>query len=100
MAIDPNCPATDPWFNTVQEAVKIHWKTFLVKNYDAPRQICRAILLEGLSKAAEEDWTATLAIWNACSSLFPHWGDGPEQAVTREFISGLGDKCEAHSEEE
>src|SRR5690349_13513567 len=85
VAIDPNCPATDPWFNTVQDAVKVHWKTFLVKNHDAPRQICRATLLEALSKAAEEDWTATLAIWNAASSLLPHLGNGPEQAITREF---------------
>jgi hypothetical protein len=100
VAIDPNSPATDPWFNTVQEAVKVHWKTFLVKNHDAPRQICRAILLEALSKAADEDWTATLAIWNATSSLLPHLGDGPEQAITREFISGLGDECEKHSSDE
>jgi hypothetical protein len=100
VAIDPNCPATDPWFNTVQEAVKVHWKTFLVKNHDAPRQICRAILLEALSKAADEDWTATLAIWNASSSLLPHLGDGPEQVITREFISALGDECETHSSSE
>lgn len=100
VAIDPNCPATDPWFDTVQEAVKVHWKTFLVKNHDAPRQICRAILLEALSKAAEEDWTPTLAIWNASSSLLPHLGDGPEQVITREFIGGLGDECETHSSTE
>src|SRR4051812_47010771 len=62
VAVDPNCPAMDPWFNIVQEAVKVHWKTFLVKHNDAPRQICRAILLEALNKAADENWTATLAI--------------------------------------
>ena len=100
VAIDPSCPATDPWFSTVQEAVKVHWKTFLVNHHDAPRQICRAILLEALSKAAEEEWTATLAIWNATSSLLPHLGDGPEQAITREFISALGDECETHSSSE
>jgi len=99
VAIDPNCPAADPWFNTVQEAVKVHWKTFLVKNHDAPRQVCRAILLEALSKAAEEDLTVTLAIWNASSSLLPHLGDGPEHAITREFITGLGNECEIHSSE-
>jgi hypothetical protein len=69
----------------------------LVKNHDSPRQICRAILLEALSKAAEKDWTATLAIWNASSSLLPHLGNGPEQAVTRKFISELSDECEVHS---
>jgi len=100
VAIDPNCPATDPWFNTVQEAVKVHWKTFLVKNHDAPRQICRAIILEALSKAAEADLTATLAIWNASSILLPHLGDGPEQVITREFFSELGKECETHSSEE
>ena len=100
VAIDPNCPATDAWFNTVQEAVKVHWKTFLVKNHDAPRQICRAILLEALSKAADENWTATLAIWYACSSLLPHLGDGPELAITRQFITGLGDECETKSSSE
>lgn len=100
VAIDPSCPATDPWFNTVQEAVKVHWKTFLVKNHDAPRQICRAILLEALCKTAETDSTATLAIWNASSSLLPHLGNGPEQAITREFISRLGDKSETQSSSE
>lgn len=97
IAIDPNCPAADPWFTTVQEAVKVHWKTFLVNNHDAPRQICRAILLEALSKAAEADWTATLSIWNAASSLLPHMADGPEQAITRELFSGLAEECENHS---
>lgn len=97
VAIDPNCPATDPWFNTAQEAVKVHWKTFLVKNHDAPRQICRAILLEALSIAANDNWPATFAIWNACSSLLPHLGSGPEQAITRELITGLGEECEIQS---
>lgn len=97
VAIDPNCPATDPWFNTVQDAVKVHWKTFLVNNHDAPRQICRAILLEALNTAAENDEIGTLAIWNACSSLLPHFGDGPEQSITREFINKLGSKCETYS---
>lgn len=100
VAIDPDCPAGDPWFATVQEAVKVHWKTFLVKNHDAPRQICRAILLEALSKAAKEDWTATLAIWNACSSLLPHLSDGPVQDITREFVTGLGIESEADSSDE
>lgn len=100
VAIDPNCPATDPWFNTVQDAVKVHWKTFLVKNHDAPRQICRAILLEALSNAASDNWTLTLAIWNGSSSLMPHLGEGPEQVITREFICGLGNECETHSSEE
>lgn len=100
VAIDPNCPATDPWFNTVQDAVKVHWKTFLVKNHDTPRQICRAILLEALSKTAENDWPPTLAVWNGASSLLPHLGNGPEQAITREFISKLGDECEDHSSEQ
>jgi hypothetical protein len=99
VAIDPNCPAIDPWFETVQDTVKIHWKTFLAKNHDAPRQICRAILLEALSKAAETDWTATLAIWNASSSLLPHLGDGPEMAITRKFLTELGVECENHSSE-
>jgi hypothetical protein len=57
-------------------------------------------MLEALSKAAEEDWTATLAIWNASSSLLPHMGGGPEQVITREFISELGGECETHSSEE
>lgn len=99
VAIDPNCPATDPWFNAAQEAVKVHWKTFLMKNHDAPRQICRAILLEALSKAAEDEGV-TFAIWNACSNLLPHLGDGPEQAITREFISNLGVECETESSAE
>lgn len=97
VAIDPKCPATEPWFATVQEAVKTHWKTFLVNHHDAPRQICRAILLEALSKAAEDDEELSAAIWNSTSNLLPHFGTGPEQDITREFISGLGDKCETYS---
>jgi hypothetical protein len=97
VAIDPNCPSNDPWFQTAQEAVKIYWKTFLLKNHDEPRQICRAILLEALSNAAEQDWTVSLAIWNASSNLLPHLGNGPELSITREFISGLGSECEAHT---
>lgn len=100
VAIDPLCPATDPWFSTVQDAVKVHWKTFLAKNHDGPRQICRAILLEALSKAAESDWTITLAVWNATSCLLAQLSDGPEQAITRQFINNLGRECEEHSSSE
>lgn len=99
VAIDPKCPATDPWFAVVQDAVKVHWKTFLANHYDAPRQICRAILLESLSIAVAKDENLSAAVWNAASSLLPHLGSGPEQNITREFISKLGDECEAYSSE-
>ncbi len=99
VAIDPKCPASDPWFAVVQDAVKVHWKTFLANHHDAPRQICRAILLEALSIAVAEDENLSAAVWNATSSLLLHLGSGPEQDITREFISKLGDECEAYSSE-
>lgn len=97
VAIDPNCPASDPWFAVVQDAVKVHWKTFLANHHDAPRQICRAILLEALSIAVAEDENLSAAVWNSTSSLLPHLGSGQEQTITHEFISKLGDECEAYS---
>jgi hypothetical protein len=97
VAIDPKCPASDPWFAAVEEAVKAHWKTFLAKHHDAPRQICRGILLEALREAVEKDDLLSAAIWNSASNLLAHMGTGPEQAITREFISRLGDRCEAYS---
>lgn len=99
VAIDPKCPASEPWFAVVQEAVKVHWKTFLANHHDAPRQICRAILLEALSIAVADDDYLSAAVWNATSSLLPHLGSGPELTITREFISKLGDGCEAYSSE-
>lgn len=99
VAIDPKCPASDPWFTVVQDAVKVHWKTFLVNHHDAPRQICRAILLEALSIAVAEDEHLSAAVWNASSTLLPHFGSGPEQIITRDFISKLGNQCEAYSSE-
>lgn len=99
VAIDPKCPASDPWFVVVQDAVKMHWKTFLANHHDAPRQICRAILLEALSIAAGGDKDLSAAVWNATSSLLPHLGSGSEQNITREFISRLGDDCESYSSE-
>ena len=99
VAIDPKCPASEPWFAVAQEAVKVHWKTFLANHHDAPRQICRAVLLEGLSIAVAENSNLSAVIWNATSSLLPHLGSGPEQIITREFISKLGDECEAYSSE-
>ena len=99
VAIDPKCPATDPWFAVVQDAVKLHWKTFLANHHDSPRQICRAILLEALSIAVAEDENLSAAVWNATSNLLPHLGNGAEQTITREFISELGEECEAYSSE-
>jgi hypothetical protein len=32
VAIDSNCPASEPFFEVVEAAVKEHWKTFLVNN--------------------------------------------------------------------
>lgn len=99
VAIDPMCPASDPWFTVVQDAVKVHWKTFLASHHDAPRQICRAILLEALSIAVAKDENLSAAVWNATSSLLPHLGSGQEQTIAREFISKLGNECEAYSSE-
>lgn len=99
VAIDPKCPASEPWFAVVQDAVKVHWKTFLANHHDGPRQICRAILLEALSIAVAKDENLSAAVWNTTSSLLPHLGSGPEQNITREFISKLGDECEAYSSE-
>lgn len=100
VAIDSSCPESEPWFGIVQEAVKVHWKTFLINHYDEPRQICRAILLEALSIAVDETWDVTLGIWYAASPLLPHLGDRPELDIIRDFISGIGADCEKHSSSE
>lgn len=97
VAVDPQCPASDPWFDTVQSAVKEHWKTFLTNHYDAPRQVSRGILLEALRQAAENDKTLACAIWYAGSNLLNHVGNGPEQAVVRELYGKLGEVCEAEA---
>ena len=97
VAFDPRCPASDPWFGMVEETVKIRWKTFLANHHDAPRQICRAILLDAISKAVADDDYLSAAIWNAASVLLPYFGDGREQDITREFASQLGERCEAYS---
>lgn len=99
VAIDPKCPASEPWFAVVQDAVKAHWKTFLANHHDAPRQICRVILLEALRIAVAENRNLSSAVWNATSSLLSHLGSGPEQTITRQFISRLGEECENYSSE-
>lgn len=99
VAIDPQCPPSDPWFEVVQEAVKEHWKTFLLNHHDAPRQVCRGILLEALVKAAQEELTVSHVIWYSTASLLPHLGTGPEQAITRELIEKFGRVCEEDAAE-
>ena len=71
VAVDPKCPATDPWFGEVQDAVKGHWKTFLANHHDAPRQICRAILLEALNKAVNDNEMLSAAVWKGASVCRP-----------------------------
>lgn len=94
VAVDPHCPATDPWFETVQSAVKEHWRTFLSNHHDAARLVSRGILLDALRQAVAKNEILACAIWYSGSSLLNHHGDGPEQAIIREVYAKFGDSCE------
>lgn len=94
VAVDPHCPATDPWFETVQIAVKEHWRTFLSNHHDAARLVSRGILLDALRQVAAKNEILACAIWYGGSSLLNHHGDGPEQAIIRDVYAQFGESCE------
>jgi len=97
VAIDPNCPATEPLFAVVETAVKEHWKTFLVNNNDKPRQICRAIMLESLEKRAEGNDLVAATIWNASANLLGNVEGGLDQKLIESFVRGMGQRCETYA---
>ena len=97
VAIDPNCPATDPLFEVVEAAVKEHWKTFLVNNNDKPRQICRAILLESLEQRAEGNDLVAATIWNSSANLLGCVEGGQDQELVADFVRNMGQRCENYA---
>jgi hypothetical protein len=97
VAIDSNCPASEPFFEVVEAAVKEHWKTFLVNNNDKPRQICRAILLEALEKRADGNDLVAATIWNSSANLLECVEGGQDQELVSELVLDMGRRCENYA---
>ncbi|MBB5052796.1 hypothetical protein HNQ36_002770 [Afipia massiliensis] len=90
VAFDPKVSGDDPVLDEVAEAVAAHWATYRSAFADRPITVFRAVLLDGLRQAQEEDSGVAAAVALTTRNMLPHFDLGRE----KEILSGFAARSE------
>lgn len=78
--------------------IKHHWKTFRnTFRDDVPQQILRAVILEALQQACDEDDALVSIVWLTGRSYLPYMQQGSEYDLCTHFLHGLGERAESNA---
>ena len=97
IALDPSAPIDDPVFETVATAVQDQWNTY-TEVFLEPRTVFRAVLLDALATAAEEDVNVAGSIDLICRNILPHLQSGGETEILTKFRNRLRELAQAEAE--
>lgn len=100
VALDPNIPSDDPVLVEVEDAVKTYWQTLRNKYKSTPKQILRAVILEALRLASENNEAVATIIWLTGGSFLPYTDLGREREICTKFISEMGEVAERKAVED
>lgn len=94
VALDGDASPNEPSFDTAEQDIIVHWKTFRGKYKDRPRSILRAVLLAALRKAAATSDTIAYSAWATAASVLPHTSLGREESSVRGALTELARRAE------
>ena len=97
IALDPLAPIDDPVFETVATAVQDQWNTY-TEVFPEPRSVFRGVLLDALSKAAEDDVNVAGAVDLVCRNILPHVESGGETQIITKFRDRVRELAHAEAE--
>lgn len=97
IALDPLAPIDDPVFETVATAVQDQWNTY-TEVFPEPRTVFRAVLLDALARAAEEDVDVAGAVDLIFRNILPHLQSGGETDIITKFRNRLRELAQAEAE--
>jgi len=100
VAFDPHAPADDPVVIEALEFLKKRWITYVNTFASTPVAVVRAMLLDALSRAAEEDDRIGVAFVASARNALPHMEAGNEQAIWEEVVTQIENRVDARAEAE
>lgn len=91
-AIDQNVSASNADIIEVKDIIIKNWNTFTANTKDTPVTYVRAVILDALSKVAE-DLNMAIIIWYASRNIVKYYSlTGEEKAIVIGFLTEQGNK--------
>ena len=100
VAFDPDVPTADPTIVEVEDALRARWETYVNTFADTPVAVFRAMLLDALIRACEENETVAVAFVASARNVLPYTVDGGERDIWADVVDEIERKVEERSERE
>jgi hypothetical protein len=100
IAFDPEAPADDPVIKEGAEALQKRWATYVNTFSGMPVAVIRAILLDALVQAAEEDDKVGVAFVTSARNALPFMEAGNERAIWADVVAEIEGRVDARAESE
>ena len=100
VAFDPDVPTTDPTIVEVEEALRKRWETYVNTFADTPVTVFRAMLLDAVIRACEQNDTVAAAFVASARNVLPFMEVGGEREIWADIVGEIERKVEERSERE
>lgn len=100
IAFDPEAPADDPVIKEAAEALQKRWATYVNTFSGTPVAVIRAILLDALVHAADEDDKVGVAFVTSARNALPFTEAGNERAIWNDVVADIERRVDARAEAE
>ncbi len=100
IAFDPEAPADDPVIKEATEALQKRWATYVNTFSGTPVAVIRAILLDALVHAADEDDKVGVTFVTSARNALPFTEAGNERAIWNDVVADIERRVDARAEAE
>ena len=100
VAFDPDVPATDPTIVQVKDALQTRWETYVNTFSGTPVTVLRAILLDALVRACQQDDTVAVAFVASARNVLPFTDANGEQEIWTAILLEIERQVEERAERE
>jgi hypothetical protein len=98
IAFDPDAPAEAPAVIATIDALKSRWNTYVNTFSGTPILVLRAIMLDALVGAAEEDDAVAIALASAARNVLPFMALGSEGEIWGDVIADVEKRVDQRAE--
>ena len=100
IAFDPEAPTDYPVIKEVVEALQKRWATYVNTFSGTPVAVIRAMLLDALAQAADDDAKIGVAFVTSARNVLPFTEAGNERAIWAEVVAEIERQVDAIAEAE
>jgi hypothetical protein len=100
IAFDPEAPTNDPVVREAIDALRNRWTTYVNTFSSTPIEVIRAILLDALVQAANDDDKVGLAFATCARNVLPFMEVGNERMIWADVICQIEQRVDARAETE